>query len=113
MDKLPGKLKQYTLRNLAPHDVERVEQAPPANPFFSFWYSYQEMHVAEGQTHVKSKEIRFEDGRIKSEEFEGTLPATFHERALLDMQRLFADQAMLLLKQFAFLPFFPKKGHDE
>ena len=113
MSKYPDKVKPRALRKPIKADATRVERASAANPFFSFRYSYQEMHLAEGRTHVKSKEIRWEDGRVQSEEFEGTLPATFYERWAADTQRFFAEQTMSFLKQFSALLPLPHKDRDD
>jgi len=91
--------------------LERIEPVGSFNPFFSFTYSRQEMYTSsDGRTQIKSKKVLLENGRIESEEFEGQLPAAIFEKSLQDSQRLFADQAIRLLKQFSFFPLLPRTG---
>ena len=104
MKKLPAKVKRE-VRKVEPQPLAIAPRAATTNSGFSFSYSYQEMHLSEGTTRVKSRKIGFEDGKVTSEEFEGVLPATIYERSLMDAQRTLADQMRLLMRPFSlFLP---------
>ena len=83
-------------------------------PFISFHYSYKEISSVNGQTHVRSKEKRFANGKLESEEFEGTLGGHVYERMVSDMQRHFFNQMEAFLKPFSmFLPFGSRDRKDE
>ena len=104
MKKLPAKVKRE-VRKVADQPLTIVQPAVPVKPQFSFSYSYQEMHLSEGKTRIKSRKIGFDGGKVTSEEFEGVLPATIYERSLVDAQRTLADQMRLLMQPFSlFLP---------
>ncbi len=107
---LPVKTAQSEI-SAADKKVERNDPIGSLNPFFSFTYSHHEMHISsDEQTQFKSRKVQLKDGRIDSETFEGLLPAAIFEKALHDSQRLFADQAVSLLKQFPFFPLLPGAG---
>src|ERR1035437_5118059 len=106
---LAEKSKRRAVRKIDAPLLQRIEPAPPANPFFSFTYSSHEMHIADGRTHVKAKQVRFEDGRMKTEQFEGQLPANVYEQTLGETQRFFADQTISMLKGFSALLSLPLK----
>lgn len=106
---LPGKPKRSAVRKIDAPVLQRIDPLPPTNPFFSFTYSSHEMHIADGRTHVKAKQVRFEDGRIKTEQFEGQLPANVYEQTLGETQRFFADQTMSMLNGFSALFSLPMK----
>lgn len=82
--------------------------------FFSFRYSYQEMSSVKGQTHVFSREYRYENGKLSSEEFEGTTDGIVHEKAVQNMQSLVANSMDFFVKSFfSMLPSVPgKKDRD-
>ena len=67
----------------------------------------------DGQTHVKQKKVQLENGRIESEAFEGYAPAEMFEQAMKESQRLFANQATWLLKQFSLFPMLPGTRSDD
>ncbi len=76
------------------------------NGFFSFRYSYKEVSLAGGKTHIRSKEHRFEDGKLSSEEFEGTMDGDVYEDAAKQTRNFVAGQIGSVLGLFsAFLPF--------
>jgi hypothetical protein len=80
--------------------------AAAVNSFFSFRYAYLEIAAQGGKVYVKSRETRFENGRLIAEECEGALDHDAAQRMLLDAQRQFIEQMTLLMKPFlAFLPF--------
>ena len=111
MSKYPVKVAE---RNRA-RPVRKMESdavdvlAPPSrsSPFLSFRYSYTEMSVLGGKAHVKSRNARFENGKLTSETFEGELDRSAYDRAVSDVQRSIGDQTAQILKSFSlFLPFF-------
>jgi len=86
-----------------------VEPSRRAHPFISFSYSYQEISAFGGKTYVKSKRTRFEDGRLESEAFEGTLDPRVYSVAVEQAQALVLSQMTHLLKQFSWLLPFGRK----
>jgi hypothetical protein len=110
----PAKLQRaHALRKVENDPVDVLGPASSASPFFSFRYSYTEMSVQGGKTHVKSRKARFEDGKLTSEAFEGELDRNVYDRSVSDAQRYFADQTALFLKSLSlFLPFSRKHRSD-
>lgn len=86
-----------TMRD-APVPVDNSEQrgypAPWLRPssMFTFRYSSTEIFSEGGNLHVKMKETRYENGRIKSEECEGTLDRQAYEQAVSQAQGYFLNQ---------------------
>jgi hypothetical protein len=78
---------------------------PPAKPFFTFRYSSTEISAVGGKAHVKSRQTRFEDGKVTTETFEGDVDRTAYDRMVGDAQRHFLEQTALLLKSIWLLPF--------
>ncbi|MGH8809236.1 MAG: hypothetical protein ACREX0_15290 [Noviherbaspirillum sp.] len=60
--------------------------------FLTFRYSSTEIFSQGGNLHVKMKETRYQDGRLKSEECEGTLDRQVYDRMVSDAQRYFLNQ---------------------
>lgn len=82
---------------------------PTPFPFFGFSYSFREITLVDGQTHVRSHETRLVEGRLQTEEFEGTLNGAAYAQAVAETQRLLTEQTTFLLRQFSnFLPFWGK-----
>jgi hypothetical protein len=111
MSKYPVKLAE----RIRPHPVRKMKSdavdvlAPPSrsSPFLSFRYSYTEMSVLGGKAHMKSRNARFEEGKLTSETFEGELDRSAYDRAVSDAQRLIGDQTAQFFKSLSlFLPFF-------
>ncbi len=87
-------------------EMEVLEPVQNMSPFISFHYSYREISSVNGLTQIRSKEKRFANGKLESEEFEGTLGGHVYDGMVSDMQRHFFDQMEALLKPFSmFLPF--------
>ena len=55
-------------------------------PFFSFRYSSTEVSLVDGKTRVKSRQVRFEDGKLTSEAFEGELNRTAYDQMVAQAQ---------------------------
>src|SRR5262245_15797911 len=95
-------------------EVTRGKQSLPAAPsvppsfgggWLSFTYSHREISSAGGQPRVRSRDIRFENGKLESESFEGTLGAAAYVQAVEQAQKLVAAQTSAFLSFFsAFLP---------
>jgi hypothetical protein len=74
--------------------------------FFSFTYSHREVSLSGGKTRIRSREYRFENGKLESEEFDGTLDAAAYRNAVAAVHDLAMAQARNFLQLFsAFLPF--------
>jgi hypothetical protein len=80
-----------------------------ANPFISFRYSFREISSVDGRTHIRATERSFENGKFKSEDFEGTLAGHVYGDMIGRMQRLLFSQMELWMRPFSmFLPGGPK-----
>ena len=113
MTKHPVKLAKRALREVENDAVDVVEPASRATPFFSFRYSFTQISVRGGRTHVTSKRARFEDGKLTSEAFEAELDRKVYDRSVSDAQRYFAGQTALFLQSLSlFLPFSRKHRRD-
>lgn len=78
-------------------------------PFFGFSYSFREITLVDGLTRVRSHQTRLIDGKLQTEEFEGTLGGAAYAHAIAQTQHLFAEQTAFFLRQFSrFLPFWGK-----
>jgi hypothetical protein len=73
------------------------------SPFLSFRYSYRSMYSDGVNTHVKAKERRFENGKIESEDFEGTMEQSVYNQVAKEMHRYLAMQMDFFLRPFSFL----------
>ena len=89
------------IRNPENHDIEIINPAQKKSPFISFHYSYKEISSDGGKTYMRSKEKSFENGKFKSEEFEGTLPGNVYSNMVGEMQKLFFNQISSLMKPFS------------
>ncbi len=92
-------------------EMEILNPAGRNSPFISFRYSYREVSSVGGNTYVKAKEKKFENGRFTSEEFEGVAPGN---HATAEIQKMFFGQIASLLKAFtAFLPGIAKRDKQD
>jgi hypothetical protein len=91
-------------------DAPRQEVAHAAvpisspNSFFTFRYSRTEISSQGGNLSVKMKETRFQDGKLISEECEGTLDRNAYDNIVREAQQQFLNQVGSFMKLF-FLPF--------
>ena len=111
MSKYPVKLAERNrarpVRKIESDAVDVLAPTTRSSPFLSFRYSYTEMSVLGGKAHVKSRNARFEDGKLTSETFEGELERSAYDKAVSDAQRQIDAQAAQILKSLSlFLPFF-------
>ena len=115
MSKLPDRASHRAVHKADASETETGEAFPKTGPFFRFRHSYTEISSVAGSTHVRSKETRFEDGRLTSESFEGTLGQSAYDDLVAQAQKLFASQTAFLLRQFSlFLPVSDRRsGRDE
>ena len=86
-------------------EVEVFDPVQRKSPFISFRYSYREVSSVGGNTYVKAKEKSFENGKFKSEEFEGVAPGNIHGNMAAEMQKMVFGQIVSVVKAFTtFLP---------
>src|SRR5664280_3460040 len=91
--------------NPSSRDVEIIDPAPQTSSFISFRYSYKEISSIGGKTYLKAKEKSFENGKFKSEEFEGVAPGNLYGNVATEMQKMFFGQIASVMGMFsAFLP---------
>jgi hypothetical protein len=77
-----------------------------ASGFFSFTYSHREVSLSGRKTRIRSREYRFQNGKLESEEFDGTLDASAYRNAVAAVHELAMAQTRSFLQFFsAFLPF--------
>jgi len=93
--------------------MEVLEPLQRMSPFISFRYSYREISSVNGRTQIRSKETRFADGKLESEEFEGTLGGHVYENMVSAMQRQFLRQVEAFLKPFSMMLPFGPRGHKD
>lgn len=98
----------------AEHDIEIHDRGRNDPPFISFRYSYREVSSSDGRTHIRSKDKSFENGKFKSEEFEGTLDGNVYSDLVGAMQKHFLNQMALFMKPFSmFLPLGKSRDKDK
>ena len=113
MNKYPVKLGKRAVRKVETDAVEQIAPTSGANPFVSFRYSYTEISALGGKAHVKSKQVRLEDGRLTAEAFEGDLDRSAYQQMVSQAQQYVLGQTGLLLKSLAWLlPFSQKQRPD-
>lgn len=66
--------------------------------FFTFRYSSTELYSQDGNLHVKMKETRYQDGRLTSEECEGTLDRQAYNQMVNEAQGYFLNQMANFVK---------------
>jgi hypothetical protein len=78
---------------------------------FTLRYSSTEVFSEDGELHVKMKETRYRDGRITSEECEGTLDRQAYDRLLEQTQGYFLQQAAGFMR-LLYAPFLHHNRRD-
>ena len=91
----PVKPKKRVPQKARTGEVAVVE--PGRVPFFSFRYSSTEVSLVDGRTRVKSRQARFEDGKLTSEAFEGELDRSAYDRMVARAQQHFWRSLSLFL----------------
>lgn len=98
--------------------IESRDLAAPPMEFFSLGglftirYSSTEIFSEGGDLHVKMKETRYRDGRITSEECEGTVDRQAVDRMTDQLQGYFMDQATGFMRMLC-APFFGGDRRDK
>ncbi|MGD0276083.1 MAG: hypothetical protein ABSB79_08505 [Syntrophales bacterium] len=114
MKDLLKKDRNEIVKRPAKHEVEILDPVQNAPPFISFRYSYKEVSSYGGKTRIKSREKSFENGKYKSQEFEGTLDGNVYSNMVGEIQKHFLNEMTVLMKQFSmFLPFGKAKDKDK
>ena len=102
----------------APDTLKPKPRREPPRPadtggFIRFRHTYRSMTRVNGQTHVKASQTRFENGRLETEEFEGTLDGETHADAVAEVQRNCLDGMTALFRSFwGIPPGFPSDQTD-
>jgi len=95
--------------------IPATEQEPVpfsnATSLFRFRYSYTEISAQGGNIHVKTKNTRFADGRLVSEEAEGMLDHAAYDGMVREAQSYFLNQMANFMQLF--LPFSNGCRRDE
>jgi hypothetical protein len=113
MSRYPVRRAERALLKVEKDAVEVIEPVSRANPFFSFRYSYTEISASSGKARVKSRNTRFEDGKLTSEAFEGELEPSAYEQMVNQAQHHFLGQTALMMKALSWLlPFSGKHRPD-
>jgi hypothetical protein len=110
LDKVPVVVDKGEVTDAAPTPL------PYAGGLFTFRYSSTEMFTRDGNLHVKMKETRYQDGRLSSEECEGTLNTEAYDRLVSDAHAYFLNQSTgfmrMLLAPLAAFAIRPPRDDD-
>ena len=99
--------KSVAERNATDVDKLETKEVSVARPRggFSFRYAYREVSLSGGQTRLRSREHRFEDGEFRSEELDAPMDGAVYHEAVKATHDLVANQVSALVNLFsAFLP---------
>jgi hypothetical protein len=102
-------------REVAEVDAYPVSPLRPSNlsGMFTFRYSCTEIYAEDGNIHVKTKQTRYQDGRLTSEECEGTLDGRAYDRMVSEAQGYFLSQVGNFMK-LLYAPFASRsRRYDE
>jgi hypothetical protein len=83
--------RQDALTPQQQYPLEQLPAQPPAG-FFTFRYTSTELFSQDGNLHMKRRETRYQDGRLTSEQCEGTLERQAYERMVNQAQAHFMQQ---------------------
>jgi hypothetical protein len=111
VSRYPVKLQKHMPRKVE-NDAVVVKPARGGNPFLSFRYSYTEISAFGRTARVKSRNARYEDGRLTDETFEGELDRGVYERMMGEAQKYFLGQAALFLQSLWSFPASRNRGSD-
>jgi len=95
--------------------TDPVSPVGPGNlpGLFTFRYSCTEIYTQDGNIHVKTKQTRYQEGRLTSEECEGTLDGRAYDRLVAEAQGYFLGQLGSFMK-LLYAPFASRsRRHDE
>ncbi|GAB3545324.1 hypothetical protein GCM10027343_21580 [Noviherbaspirillum agri] len=108
----PGTLVSENRMNIVDQPLS-WPRAGGLSGMFTFRYSCTEIYSQDGNIHVRSKQTRYQDGRLTSEECEGTLDGRAYERMVSEAQGLFLNQIGSFMK-LLYAPFAARsRRHDE
>ncbi|MFP4032969.1 MAG: hypothetical protein ACLFRG_21855 [Desulfococcaceae bacterium] len=112
--KLPAKKTANALRKADDGRVRKINPKTGSGGFVRFQYSYRSVSLKNGDTHVKARSARYEDGHLETEEFEGALPGADFMKSAMEAQRSFFEGMTRLFNPFAaFLPDRTRKRDRE
>jgi hypothetical protein len=97
------RIRQALMRRIDEQDAGPLPSFP-ADSFFTFRYTRTEISAHGGGAHVKQQRAHFENGRMVTEEAEGTVDAAAFEQMAEHAQRHAADQMTQAMK-LLLLPF--------
>ena len=103
MENYPKEKEKTELENQDREESDIINPMSFCSPFLSYWYSYRSIYSDGVNTHVKAKEIRFENGKIESEDFEGKLEQSVYHQMAKEMHRYLEMQMDFFLRSFSFL----------
>jgi hypothetical protein len=115
LDKVRQSVAGALVKNEGGSMADPRSMASPWSPpkgFFTFRYSSTEIYSEGGNLHVKLREARYEDGRLKSEECEGTIDRQAYSQMMTQAQGYFLNQ-VLNFTRLLFAPFSGGRRHDE
>jgi len=114
MKKYPVAISKRSLREGADGAVQpdRLDR-DARGPWISFTYSFTEISAVGATARVRSKRASCENGRLVSESFEGELDRDHAERALVEAQRRFSEQAVGFVRALFGFPPLPGKARSE
>jgi len=115
MSKLPIKRRTRAPVTIDQRGDDIVDATRGDGSSFNFRFSSLEISSSGGKARVKSRQARFEGGKLTTQSFEGDFDRGVYDQWLQQTQRAVAGQASLLLKSLAwFLPFSRKPpGHRD
>lgn len=70
------------------------------NPMFSFQYSRQVFTFFENTTSIYAEKHKYENGKLESESFKGTLPGNPFSESIEMLQQQMINQAEIMFKGF-------------
>ncbi|HET9764271.1 MAG TPA: hypothetical protein VFR50_12175 [Casimicrobiaceae bacterium] len=112
MKKYPITVSKRAVRKGADHALQPSD--PEARgPWISFHYSCTEISATGTTARVRSKRASCENGRLRSESFEGELDRDHAERVLFEAQRRFSEQAALFVRSLFGFPALPRRSRSE
>ena len=76
---------------------------PQSNSLMSFHYSYSEISSQGNKAFMKSKKASFENGKLTSESFEGTMDRNAYSQMMTQAQNLMQSQTNLFLNSLSLL----------
>jgi hypothetical protein len=113
MNRYPVKIGKRVPRNVDKDSAEVIPREAAGAPFLSFHYSHTEISTLGSKARVKSREARYESGKLTCESFDGEVDRTVYDQMIDNAQRYFTAQAALLFGTFsALLPLSRSRRSD-